>query len=117
MGITQPDNVIDLRFLLFFRQRIPKENNKIDGIHLDISTQLYGAPCNTGRIFVDIQVGRLLDKASGRPCGIQLMLYQNISIGNAEILHQYFFCVVGNQSNVHAYNPSCNYHMMFAVQC
>ena len=75
---------------------IAQEYHQIDFILLNLRTDLLLSSEMARQVFVDIQIGGLLNEPAGRACRVKLVFAQNAPIGNAEILHQFLLGVVSN---------------------
>ena len=106
VNIAEADDVVDVRLVFFaVAEGIAKENNEVDLVVLDLRTDLLltaKVPCQE---LVNGKVGDLFHKASCGSCRIQIMSAQNAAICNAEILHQFLFCIMCNDRNVHVIPP------------
>ena len=71
----------------------------------------------TRKILMHRQIRHFLDQTSGRTGSINLMLAQNPAIRDREILHQYFLCIMCNQSNVHLFTPPNNFSAFSCKIC
>ena len=74
MNITKSHYVIYIRFMRLGSQRISQENNQINLIMLDLSTDLLLSSQMAGKKFMNIQIGYFLDQPSGRTCCVKIIL-------------------------------------------
>ena len=78
------------------RQRVPQKDDKINLIILNLRPHLLLAAKMSGQIFMDIEIGYLLDQTACRRRGKYLMLAQYSPVGDTKILHQNLFGIVGD---------------------
>ena len=93
--------VIDIRLMGLGGQRISQENEKIDLIVLNLRTQLLAAAEMSRQKLMHGQVGHLFYQTSRGAGGVKLVLCENSPVRNAEILHQFFLCIVSNEAYIH----------------
>ncbi len=74
MDIAHSHYIIDIRLMGLGGKRIPKENDQIDLIVLDLRADLLGATKMTCQIFMDREIRHLFDEPTCSTCGIELIL-------------------------------------------
>ena len=103
--VAQRDHVVELYLIVHGAIGISQENNHIQLVLFDHHRKLLLAAEASGQKLMNVKVRSLLDHTPRDTRRIELVLAQNSFIGDAEILHQCFSCIISNQSDIHD-NPS-----------
>ena len=103
MDIAEAHSLVDIRFMGFGRQRISEEHHEINVIVLDLSPHLLFPAEMARQKFVYIEIRNFLDQFSCGACCIKGVFAEDPLIGNTEVLHELFFGIVRDQSDIHCH--------------
>ena len=100
--------------MAFCSQRVTKENDKIDLIVFDLCADLLHASQMSCQQLMNGKIGNFFNQSACSTRRADFIFCKNPSIGDAEILHQFLFCVMCDQCDPHLYLP-CNIQMLYIV--
>ena len=106
MHITQMQDGVYFGFIGVGRNRVSQEDHQVDIVIDDLRAHLLFPAQTSGKVFVYDQIGSFFHQSASCACGINVMFAQDVSLGDAEVFHQFFFVIVSDQTDIHKDPPS-----------